>query len=84
MTKAELVKEVAQAADLTKKHSEVIVNVVFESIIEGGGRVMGLCVKGGSEGISRGNIKKLEDVDLDVLRTLIERSVAARRAESAQ
>ena len=34
MTKAELVKEVAQAADLTKKHSEVIVNVVFESIID--------------------------------------------------
>lgn len=34
MTKAELVKEVAQAADLSKKHSEVIVNVVFESIID--------------------------------------------------
>lgn len=34
MTKAELVKEVARAADLTKKHSEVIVNVVFESIID--------------------------------------------------
>ena len=33
MTKAELVKEVAQAADLTKKHSEVVVNVVFQSII---------------------------------------------------
>ena len=33
MTKAELVKEVAQAATLTKKHSEVIVNVVFQSII---------------------------------------------------
>jgi integration host factor subunit beta len=33
MTKAELVKEVATAADLTKKHSEVIVNVVFQSII---------------------------------------------------
>ena len=33
MTKAELVKEVAQAADLSKKHSEVIVNVVFQSII---------------------------------------------------
>ena len=33
MTKAELVKEVAQVADLTKKHSEVIVNVVFQSII---------------------------------------------------
>ena len=34
MTKAELVKEVALAADLTKKHSEVIVNVVFDAIIE--------------------------------------------------
>jgi integration host factor subunit beta len=33
MTKAELVKEVANVADLTKKHSEVIVNVVFQSII---------------------------------------------------
>ena len=33
MTKAELVKAVADAADLTKKHSEVIVNVVFQSII---------------------------------------------------
>ena len=33
MTKAELVKEVAQAADLSKKHSEVVVNVVFQSII---------------------------------------------------
>lgn len=33
MTKAELVKEVAQAADLSKKHSEVIVNMVFQSII---------------------------------------------------
>ncbi|MEM7246929.1 MAG: HU family DNA-binding protein [Acidobacteriota bacterium] len=34
MTKAELVKEVAKAADLTKKHSEVIVNAVFDSIID--------------------------------------------------
>ena len=33
MTKAELVKEVADVASLTKKHSEVIVNVVFQSII---------------------------------------------------
>ena len=33
MTKAELVKEVALAAELSKKHSEVIVNVVFQSII---------------------------------------------------
>ncbi len=34
MTKAELVKEVAKVADLTKKHSEVIVNAVFDSIID--------------------------------------------------
>ena len=33
MTKAELVNEVAQAATLTNKNSEVIVNVVFQSII---------------------------------------------------
>ena len=29
MTKAELVEEVSQASDLTKKHSEVIVDTVF-------------------------------------------------------
>ena len=34
MTKAELVEEVARVAELTKKHSEVIVNTVFDSIIE--------------------------------------------------
>ncbi|PYT07079.1 MAG: integration host factor subunit beta [Acidobacteria bacterium] len=34
MTKAELVEEVAKVAELTKKHSEVIVNTVFQSIIE--------------------------------------------------
>ena len=34
MTKAELVEEVARVSDLTKKHSEVIVNTVFQSIIE--------------------------------------------------
>ena len=33
MTKAALVEEVARAADLTKKHSEVIVDAVFHSII---------------------------------------------------
>ena len=33
MTKAALVEEVARAADLTKKHSEVIVDAVFESIV---------------------------------------------------
>ena len=34
MTKAELVEEVARVSELTKKHSEVIVNTVFDSIIE--------------------------------------------------
>jgi len=33
MTKADLIKEVSQSSDLTKKHSEIIVNTVFESII---------------------------------------------------
>src|SRR6476660_5659743 len=34
MTKAELVEEVSRVSDLTKKHSEVIVDTVFESIID--------------------------------------------------
>lgn len=34
MTKAELVDEVSRVSDLTKKHSEVIVETVFRSIIE--------------------------------------------------
>jgi integration host factor subunit beta len=34
MTKAELVDEIAHEADLTRKHSEVIVDAVFSSIIE--------------------------------------------------
>ena len=33
MTKAALVEEVSRVADLTKKHSEVIVDTVFQSII---------------------------------------------------
>jgi integration host factor subunit beta len=33
MTKAELVEEVSRVSDLTKKHSEVIVDTVFKSII---------------------------------------------------
>ena len=33
MTKAALVEEVARVAELTKKHSEVVVDAVFESII---------------------------------------------------
>ncbi len=34
MTKAELVEEVSKVSDLTKKHSEVIVETVFKSIID--------------------------------------------------
>jgi integration host factor subunit beta len=34
MTKAELVEEVARSTDLTKKHAEIIVNTVFESIVD--------------------------------------------------
>jgi len=34
MTKAELVDEVARQADLTRKHSEVIVDAVFSSIVD--------------------------------------------------
>ncbi|MFO7302696.1 MAG: integration host factor subunit beta [Acidobacteriota bacterium] len=34
MTKAELVEEVARASNLTKKHSEVIVDAVFQSIVD--------------------------------------------------
>lgn len=34
MTKAELVEEVARAADLTKKDAEVVVDEVFAAIIE--------------------------------------------------
>jgi integration host factor subunit beta len=34
MTKAELVEEVGRQASLTRRHSEVIVDAVFSSIIE--------------------------------------------------
>ncbi len=34
MTKAQLVEEVARHTELTKKHAEVIVNTVFESIVD--------------------------------------------------
>ena len=34
MTKAELVEEVSRVSDLTKKHSEVIVDTVFQTIVE--------------------------------------------------
>src|SRR5262249_24929390 len=34
MTKAELVEEVSRVSDLTKKHSEVIVDTVFKSITD--------------------------------------------------
>jgi len=35
---------------------------VFEKVLAGGGRVMALRVEGGGEAISRGNVKKLEEV----------------------
>jgi integration host factor subunit beta len=34
MTKAELVEEVSKVSDLTKRHAEAIVNLVFHSIID--------------------------------------------------
>ena len=34
MTKAELVEEVSRVSDLTKKHSEAIVDTVFKSIVD--------------------------------------------------
>lgn len=34
MTKAELVEEVARSTQLTKKHAEIIVNTVFDCIVE--------------------------------------------------
>jgi len=33
MTKAELIEEVASCAQLTRKHAEIIVNTVLESIV---------------------------------------------------
>ena len=34
MTKAELVEEVARSTELSKKHAEIIVNTVFDSIVD--------------------------------------------------
>jgi len=34
MTKAELVDQVARSTELTKKHAEIIVNTVFDSIVD--------------------------------------------------
>ena len=34
MTKAELVEEVADMTQLSKKHAEIVVNTVFESIVD--------------------------------------------------
>ena len=33
MTKAELIEEVSRVSNLTKKHSEIIVDTVFKSVI---------------------------------------------------
>ena len=35
---------------------------VFQGALDSGGRVMGLCVKGGGSAVSRGQVKKLEEV----------------------
>ena len=40
MTKAELVEEVSRVSDLTKKHSEVIVDTVFQTIVDALHRVV--------------------------------------------
>jgi integration host factor subunit beta len=34
MTKAQLVDQVAESASITKKHAEMIVNTVFDSIVQ--------------------------------------------------
>lgn len=34
MTKAELVDQVARSTQLTKKHAEIIVNTIFDSIVD--------------------------------------------------
>jgi integration host factor subunit beta len=34
MTKAQLVDQVAESASITKKHAELIVNTVFDSIVQ--------------------------------------------------
>jgi integration host factor subunit beta len=34
MTKAELIDEVSRVSNLTKKHAEIIVNTVFDSIVD--------------------------------------------------
>ncbi len=34
MTKAELVDQVARTTQLTKKHAEIIVNTIFDSIVD--------------------------------------------------
>lgn len=42
MTKADLVEEVAAVSDLSKKHSELVVNTFFDSIVDSlrhGGKV---------------------------------------------
>ena len=46
MTKAELVEEVARAAELTKKDSEVIVEEVFKNIIQALNRVEKIGLRG--------------------------------------
>ncbi|MBI4469167.1 MAG: integration host factor subunit beta [Acidobacteria bacterium] len=46
MTKAELIEEVARAAELAKKDSQVIVETVFESIVDALKRGEGIELRG--------------------------------------
>ena len=57
MTKAELVEEVARAAELTKKDSEVIVEEVFKNIIVNGRDTANLdiCIRLRAAGLIKGN-----------------------------
>ncbi len=76
MTKAELIEEVARAAELAKKDSQVIVETVFESIVDALKRGEGIELRGfGSfrfreRGPRRGrNPKTGESVDVPAKRT---------------
>ena len=76
MTKAELIEEVARAAELAKKDSQVIVETVFESIVDALKRGEGIELRGfGSfrfrqRGPRRGrNPKTGESVEVPAKRT---------------
>ena len=59
MTKAELVEDVARAAELTKKDAERLVEIVFESIIESLNQVVKIELRGfGSFRVRQRNSRK--------------------------